>query len=161
MNYNATIPVRIDRLNYPLTTLFARQFGAFRIKAANVPGDTSAVFLRLVSGDGTSFSDFPGVLTPGGDWRVVIPAFSITQTGDFQYELHGETEDGKVALGRGRCVVQPFTPGEAAPTAGTPVTFAKMPTRDGGWVQCVAVMDETGEYTYEFQRISEDGETTE
>ena len=157
---NAKIKVQVNRLNFPLQTLFARQFSAYRLKATGIPGDASGVFLRIVSADGQSFRDFPGVsLAVPGEWRVTVPALAFDATGDFLYELHGMQDGDAVALGRGRCVVQPFTPGDAAPSPGTPVTFAKMPTRDGGWVNCVAVMDETGEYTYEFERISEDGES--
>jgi hypothetical protein len=159
MNYNATVFVRIDRLNWPVASLFARQFGAFRLKVVGVPGDVAKVFLRLVSADGASFRDFGGVaLAQPGEWRIVIPDVALETAGDFRYELHGESGDGNVALGRGRCEVLPFTAGGEAPAPGAPVTFAKMPTVDGGWVHCVAVMDETGEYTYEFKRVIEDGE---
>ena len=158
MNHNAIIKVRADRLNLPLTTLFARQFSAFRALIVGAPSDVSNVFLRIVR-NGTEFRDYAAVLLPENpqDWRVTIPAAALVDSGAFVYELHGEIEDGeKTALGRGTCNVQPFSQGGAAPQANTPVVVAKMPTRSGGWVNCWAVMDETGEYTYDFEQINEE-----
>lgn len=159
---NAKIKVQVNRLNFPLPTLFARQFSAYRATLENVPADVSGVFLRLVKADNVAFNDFPGVplATSSSAWRVAVPAVSFLETGSFFYELHGENEDGeKVALGRGQFCVQPFSSGGVAPKPGTPVTTVKMPTKDGGWVNCYVVMDDAGEYTYEFERISEDGES--
>ena len=156
MEYNAIIKVRADRLNLPLATLFARQFSAFRALVIDAPSDVSGVFLRIVK-DGTEFRDYAAVMLPKNpqDWRVTIPAAALVDTGTFVYELHAEFEDGeKTALGRGTCVVQTFSQGGAAPQANTPVVVAKMPTRNGGWVNCWAVMDDAGEYTYDFEQIN-------
>lgn len=155
MNYNAIIKIRANRLNFPLTTLFARQFAAFRALIKDAPGDVSGVFLRIIR-NGTEFRDYAAVLLPENpqDWRVTIPAAALADTGTFEYEIHAEFEDSeKTALGRGSCVVQPFSQGGAAPQTNQPVVVAKMPTRNGGWVNCWAVMDSTGEYTYDFEQI--------
>ena len=151
---NAIVKVNVRRLNFPLPTLFARQFSAFRGEIANVPADLSGVFVRLFSADGASFSDFPATLSPCGDWRFSFSCVTFPRTGCFQYELHSENEEGeKVALGRGTLEVRPFSAGGSAPSVGEPVVVAKMPTKDGKWVNCWATMDETGEYVYEFEKL--------
>lgn len=159
-NVNARIQTNVARLNVPLMTLFARQHSAFRAVVANVPDDLCGVFLRIVSAAG-SFTDFSAVRRRApGEWRVSVPSFAFADAGTVAYEIHAEDECGEcVALGSGVAVVCPFTSGGAAPAPGTPVAVAKMPVKGGGWVNCVAVMDETGEYTYEFEKVpAEDGE---
>jgi len=159
-NVNARILTNVARLNVPLQTLFARQHSAFRAVVANVPDDLFGVFLRIVSAAG-SFSDFPAVRLPAsGEWRVSVPAAAFAKADTVAYEIHAEDDCGEcVSLGSGVAVVGPFTSGGVAPAPGTPLTVAKMPVKGGGWVNCVAVMDETGEYTYEFEKVSsEDGE---
>jgi hypothetical protein len=154
---NAEIKVDITRLNYPLKTLYTRQHSAYRICACNVPGDLLGVFLRLISADGASFQDFTAIPTEDPTrWMCTIPAFAVPDAGFFTYELHADADGEKTALGRGTISASPFTAGGVAPAVGEAVVVAKMPTKDGGWVNCWATMDETGEYTYEFERITED-----
>ena len=156
-NLNAQIGIDIARLNFPLRTLYARQHGTFRAAIVNVPGDLLGVFLRVLSADGSSYRDFAAVPSPEPTrWLVTIPAFALAEVGPVFYEIHAEGDGEKYALGRGTVAVSPFSAGGEAPSPGTPVQVAQMPTKDGGWVNCVAVMDETGEYTYEFERITED-----
>ena len=156
-NLNAEIGVDITRLNFPLRTLYARQHGTFRAVIVNTPGDLLGVFVRVLSSDGSSYRDFAAVATADPTrWLVTIPAFALAEVGGVFYEIHAEADGEKCALGRGTVAVSPFTAGGEAPAPGTPVQVAQMPTKDGGWVNCVAVMDETGEYTYEFERIEED-----
>ena len=162
---NARIDINVQRLNFPLKSLFARQFASFRAIVTNVPGDYSGVFLRLFSADLSSFTDYPAAIAPTTNtpqpttlnWKLCIPSLAFHTAGTHTYELHAEAEDGdKAALGRGVCTVLPFSQGGAAPAAGTPISVAKMPTRDGGFVNCWATVDETGEYTYEFEKVEED-----
>lgn len=156
-NINAQIGIDIARLNFPLRTLYARQHGTFRAAIVNIPGDLVGVFLRVLSADGSSYRDCAAVPTADPTrWLVTIPALTLAEVGTVTYEIHAESDGEKYALGRGTAAVLPFTAGGAAPAPGTPVQVAQMPTKDGGWVNCVAVMDETGEYTYEFERIEED-----
>lgn len=156
-NMNTEIKVDVSRLNCPVRTLFARQYAVYRVRIVDVPGDFLGVFLRLVSNDGASYRDFAAVATPdSGCWKCTVPAFALSEAGNFTYEIHAELDGEKAALGRGMVCVMPFTCGGGAPAVDKPVTVAQMPTRDGGWVNCVAVMDETGEYTYSFERIEED-----
>lgn len=163
--YNATITANVERLNFPLATMFARQYAAFRVLITNVPCDLSGVFLRLFNVGGTAFQDFAAVMVPANErpdsWRVTIPATTLADYGRRTFEVHAELEDGdKTAIGRGHCVVFPFSQGGAAPEPGTPISVAKMPTRDGGFVNCWATMDGTGEYTYEFEKVADDSEVT-
>ena len=156
-NIHAEIEIDITRLNFPLRTLYARQHGTFRAAIVNAPGDLSGVFLRVLSADGSSYRDFAAVPSPEPTrWLVTIPAFALAEVGSVTYEIHADADGEKYALGRGTVAVSPFTAGGESPSFGTPVQVAQMPTKDGGWVNCVAVMDETGEYTYEFERIEED-----
>lgn len=159
--HNAEIAVKPTRLNFPLKTLWARQYASFRAIITGVPKDLSAVFLRIVSSDNTSYSDFSAIMLPEqpNAWRVSIPAVSLVNTGSFIYELHGTTDDEqKAALGRGTITVQPFTAGDSAATIDTPVVVAQLPTRDGNWVNCWATMDSTGEYTYDIEPVTSDEE---
>jgi hypothetical protein len=156
-NINAEIGIDITRLNFPLRTLYARRLCAFRASLNNIPGDLVGVFLRILSADGSSYRDFAAVPSPDPTrWLVTIPAFALAEVGPVFYEIHAEADSEKYALGRGTVAVNPFTAGGEAPAPGTPIQVAQMPTKDGGWVNCIAVMDETGEYTYEFERIEED-----
>ena len=156
---NAIIHVNVARLNWPLDTLNARKLAAFRARIVNVPDDMSGVFLRIIATDG-SFKDYAAVRLPHlSAWRVTVPAAAFDAVGRFDYELHAESDDGEpVALGRGVCDVRPFTAGGIAPRANEPFVCAKMPTKNGGWVNCWATMDETGEYTYEFERVNQSEE---
>ena len=156
--YNATITANVERLNFPLATMFARQYAAFRVLITNVPCDLSGVFLRLFNIGGAAFQDFAAVMVPANErpdsWRVTIPATVFAATGRRCFEIHAELEDGdKTAIGRGDCIVEPFSMGGAAPSANEPFVVAKMPMRGGGYVNCWATMDETGEYTYEFEKV--------
>lgn len=151
---NAIIKVNVQRLNFPLATLFARRYSAFRFVITNVPADLSGVFIRIFSGDESSFNDYPAIMALYGNWCFSLPCLAFSDTGYFIYEIHAENDKGeKVALGRGVVNVKPFSAGGAAGSVGTPVVVAKMPTKDGKWVNCWATMDETGEYVYEFEKL--------
>lgn len=152
---NATINIDLSRLHRPLETVQARQYSVCRLILKDVPGELGGVFLRVLAADGSSYRDYAAVPTSDPDvWSVCVPALSFRETGTFIYELHAEADEGgKVALGRGYLEVRAFSEGGVAPVAGTKVSAGRLPTRDGGWVNCWAVMDETGEYTYEFERI--------
>ena len=157
---NATIPIDVQRLDLPLKPLFVRQFAAFRALVTNVPVDYSGVFIRLFSEDLSSFTDYPATLVPCSlSWKLAIPSLSFPTVGTFTYELHAVTEDGdSAALGRGVYTVkafsqQPISQGGDKDSPGTPISVARMPTRDGGYVNCWAVADETGEYTFEFEKV--------
>lgn len=152
---NAIIKVNIARLNWPTDTLNVRRLAAFRARIVGVPDDMSGVFLRLFAHDG-SFNDYAAVRLPSiGAWRINVPAAAFMEVGRFDYEIHAENDEGEpVALGRGVCDVRTFTAGGIAPAANVPFVCAKMPVKGGGWVNCWATMDETGEYTYEFEKVT-------
>ena len=152
---NALVKVNIARLNWPTDTLNVRRLAAFRALIVDVPADVSGLFLRLIARNG-SFTDYPAVCCPDlGKWRITVPAAAFMEVGRIDYEIHAEADDGEpVALGRGVCDVRPFTAGSIAPAANVPFICAKMPVKGGGWVNCWATMDETGEYTYEFEDVT-------
>lgn len=138
---NAIITLKLEQLNFPLRTMFARQGHCFVALFRSVPADVTGLFVRVFKENGAYF-DINGHEHPGGEWTVRIPAYCFPLAGDFRYEVHARAADDEpAALGEGRLSVASFSTTTTPATPGEVQMVTQMPCQGGGYVQVLMKWD--------------------
>lgn len=138
---NALIYCNVDRLDFPLRPLKARQGHNFVALFRRVPADVTGLFVRIFKANGAYF-DVTGREHPDGGWTVRIPAACFPSAGDFRYEVHATASDDQpAALGEGALQVLAFSTTTAPIAPGTVQEVAQLPCEGGGFVQVVMKWD--------------------
>ena len=138
---NAIIDCSVDRLNFPLRPMYARQGHNFVALLRRVPADVTGLFVRLFK-EHDAYFDVTGHEHPDGGWTVRIPAACFPTAGEFRYEVHATASDDEpVAIGEGRLLVQPFTTTTTPIAPGTVQEVAQVPCEGGGFIQMLMKHD--------------------
>ena len=149
---NLIVDCRVYNLRAMPPAMQARQGASFVVLVLNAPDDITDVYIRVSSGGGTAYADFPCWATPNGDWRGRILGTAFPNVGTEWYEIRARDADGgTTALGRGKCVVDVFSASDYEPPPdGKPHERVIQTLLDetGAKHPIVAVQDEYGEWTY-------------
>ena len=138
---NALIYCNVDRLDFPLRPLKARQGHNFVALFRRVPADVTKLFVRVFKSNDAYF-DITAHEHPDGGWTARVPAACFPYEGDFKYEVHSTASDDQpAAIGEGRLLVQPFSTTTTPIAPGTVQEVAQIPCEGGGFVQVIMKWD--------------------
>ena len=138
---NAIIDCSVDRLNFPLRPMYARQGHNFVALLRRVPADVTGLYVRVFKANGAYF-DVTAHEHPDGSWTARIQAACFPNAGDFRYEVHATASDDQpAAIGEGLLHVGPFSTTSAPIAPGTVQEIAKLPCAGGGFVDVVMKWD--------------------
>ncbi len=139
---NAIIDLNVDKLDFPLRTLKAKQAHNFVAVIRNVPTDVSDVYLRVFKENEAYFDISAHEHTFRGVWSVRVSAACFPSAGNFSYELHATAADDEpVALGAGNLQIAPFSYTTTPIAVGTVQEVAQLPCDGGGFVQVLMKWD--------------------
>ena len=132
---NAIIDCSVDRLNFPLRPMYARQGHNFVALLRRVPADVTGLYVRVFRENGAYF-DVTAHEHPDGNWTARIPAACFPAPVESKYEIHATAADDQpAAIGEGRLVVAPFSTTTTPIAPGTVQEVAQVPCEGGGYVQ--------------------------
>ena len=160
---NTTIRVNAEDLHVATPTLKARFAASHGVKLVNVPQEANDLYLRVFKPDGQSYFDCPASQDGNGDWQCVVLGTCFPSVGRGHYEIHCVDESGNwTSLGRGEVLIDPFSIGGEPITAGSVISVATLPDKQGRLHRVVAVnigTEEKPDWTWEVQDvISDDGQ---
>lgn len=145
---NARIKLNPERLNFPLSMIYARVGHSFVLLVEKVPEDCTDPFVRIFRPDGAYF-DIPGNIGEDGCLFYIIGT-CFPFVGNAYYEIHATDASGNpTALGEGMLNIKPFSVSTDPMQPGAPVNVAQIPAAGGGYVQIRMVKDSAGEWVYE------------
>lgn len=154
---NAIVKIDTRNLHQPLEPLTPRFASSYNVKFVNAPQDVGGVFVRVFKGDGQSYFDCPATQDGNGDWSAYLIGTCFPAVCRSFYEVHAVDEQGNpTSLGRGNLIVEPFSMGGEPIEAGTVITVATLPDKQGRIHRVVAVnigTAEKPEWTWEVSDV--------
>lgn len=143
---NKTIQLNPCDLHQPLEAITPRFAASYRVKFVRVPQDVQDPFVRVFKADGQGYFDCPCNADGNGDLECYMLGTCFPAVCRSFYEVHGRDGEGNpCALGRGALIVEPFSVGGDPVEAGTEITIATLPDRQGRLHRVLAVNIGTAE----------------
>lgn len=148
---NLIVDCNVTNLHAPARTMQARVGASLVVHVLNAPDDVTDAYIRVSTGGGNGYFDFPCTRTPNGDWHCRILGTAFAAPGDEWYEIRAlDAEGNATALGgRGKCVVDAFSANDysGSQPGGQHVIQTLLDER-GAKHPIIAVQDEYGVWTY-------------